>query len=76
MKKTLIVAGILGAFAASAQAQSSVTLYGVLDAGIVYTNNQRGHSNFQQGTRTSACAAAKIWVAVCTRSSRWKAAST
>src|SRR5258706_4959672 len=54
MKKTLIVAGILGAFAASAQAQSSVTLYGVLDAGIVYTNNQRGHSNFQQGSGSVA----------------------
>ncbi|CAG4893821.1 porin [Paraburkholderia gardini] len=50
MKKTLIVAGILGAFAASAQAQSSVTLYGTLDAGLVYTNNQTGHSNWQQGS--------------------------
>ncbi|CAG4903119.1 porin [Paraburkholderia gardini] len=50
MKKTLIVAGILGAFAASAQAQSSVTLYGTLDAGLVYTNNQAGHSNWQQGS--------------------------
>ncbi|SEB16438.1 porin [Paraburkholderia sartisoli] len=50
MKKTLIVAGILGAFAASAEAQSSVTLYGTLDAGLVYTNNQAGHSNWQQGS--------------------------
>jgi GBP family porin len=52
MKKTLIVAGILGAFAASANAQSSVTLYGTLDAGLVYTNNQAGHSNWQQGSGT------------------------
>jgi len=44
MKKTLIIAGILGAFAAagSAQAQSSVTLYGSLDAGLVYVNNVAG----------------------------------
>ena len=35
MKKTLIAAGILGAFAATAHAQSSVTLYGTLDAGLI-----------------------------------------
>ncbi|AUT63364.1 porin [Paraburkholderia terrae] len=50
MKKTLIVAGILGATAATAHAQSSVTLYGTLDAGLIYTNNQAGHSNWQQGS--------------------------
>ncbi|MGH8781979.1 porin [Paraburkholderia sp.] len=50
MKKTLIVAGILGSFAAAAHAQSSVTLYGTLDAGLVYSNNQGGHSNYQQGS--------------------------
>jgi predicted porin len=51
MKKTLFVAGIVGAFAAaSAHAQSSVTLYGTLDAGLVYSNNQLGHSNWQQGS--------------------------
>ncbi|SAL76121.1 porin [Caballeronia peredens] len=50
MKKTLIIAGILGTFAASAQAQSSVTLYGTLDAGLVYTNNSGGHNNWQQGS--------------------------
>ena len=32
----------------SAQAQSSVTLYGVVDAGFAYTNNQGGASNIQQ----------------------------
>ncbi|WP_133646800.1 porin [Paraburkholderia flava] len=50
MKKTLIVAGILGSFAAAAHAQSSVTLYGTLDAGLIYSNNQGGHSNWQQGS--------------------------
>ena len=50
MKKTIVIAGILGVFAASAQAQSSVTLYGTLDAGLVYANNQGGHSSWQQGS--------------------------
>ncbi|EKS69449.1 MULTISPECIES: porin [Caballeronia] len=50
MKKTLLIAGILGTFAAAAHAQSSVTLYGTLDAGLVYTNNAGGHNNWQQGS--------------------------
>jgi general bacterial porin, GBP family len=50
MKKTLILAGVLGAFAVSAQAQSSVTLYGSLDAGLLYVNNAGGHNNWQQGS--------------------------
>ncbi len=50
MKKTLIAAGLMGAFAITAHAQSSVTLYGTLDAGLVYSNNQSGHSNWQQGS--------------------------
>lgn len=50
MKKTLLAAAICGAFAVSAHAQSSVTLYGTLDAGLVYSNNQLGHSNWQQGS--------------------------
>ena len=32
---------------ASAYAQSSVTLYGIVDEGITYTSNQKGHSNWQ-----------------------------
>ncbi|MBB2929201.1 porin [Paraburkholderia silvatlantica] len=50
MKNTLIIAGVLGAFAASAHAQSSVTLYGALDAGIVYANNAGGHAAWNQGS--------------------------
>jgi general bacterial porin, GBP family len=50
MKKTLIIAGVFGTFAVSAQAQSSVTLYGTLDAGLLYTNNAGGHNNWQQGS--------------------------
>ena len=44
MKKTLMVAALTGVFATAAHAQSSVTLYGLIDAGITYTNNQHGHS--------------------------------
>jgi GBP family porin len=52
MKKTLMVAALSGVFATAAHAQSSVTLYGLIDAGITYTNNQatapgQGHSNVQ-----------------------------
>jgi general bacterial porin, GBP family len=47
MKKTLMVAALTGVCASAAQAQSSVTLYGLIDAGITYTNNQQGHSNWQ-----------------------------
>ncbi|WP_175945722.1 porin [Caballeronia sp. BCC1704] len=50
MKRNLLIVGVLGAFAASAQAQSSVTLYGMLDAGLVYANNAGNHSNWQQGS--------------------------
>jgi general bacterial porin, GBP family len=50
MKKTLILAGVLSAFAMSAQAQSSVTLYGSLDAGIAYANNAAGHSAWLQNS--------------------------
>jgi predicted porin len=52
MKKTLIIAGVMGAFAINAHAQSSVTLYGTLDAGLVFSNNSNGHSNWQQGSGT------------------------
>ncbi|MDR6202943.1 porin [Paraburkholderia graminis] len=48
MKKTLMVAALTGVFATAAHAQSSVTLYGLIDAGITYTNNQHGRSNWQQ----------------------------
>ncbi|AOJ04462.1 MULTISPECIES: porin [Burkholderia] len=39
MNKTLIVAAVAASFATVAHAQSSVTLYGVLDAGITYQSN-------------------------------------
>ena len=39
MKKSLLALAILGAFAGAASAQTSVTLYGVVDGGIAYEDN-------------------------------------
>lgn len=39
MKKTFLALAALGAFAGAAHAQSSVTLYGIVDEGLSYTNN-------------------------------------
>ncbi|MFP6560406.1 porin [Paraburkholderia sp. B3] len=48
MKRTLVALGIIGAFSTAAHAQSSVTLYGSLDAGLLYVNNAGGHSAWMQ----------------------------
>ncbi|CAB3775763.1 porin [Pararobbsia alpina] len=56
MKKTLLLAGITGLFASMAHAQSNVTLYGLLDAGVTYTSNDQKQSgaNFRAtGNQTS-----------------------
>jgi len=50
MKKTLLAAALLAGFAGAASAQSSVTLYGLLDGGLRYNkvsiDNGTGASNF------------------------------
>jgi predicted porin len=57
MKKQAIALAISAAFAAPVFAQSSVTLYGVIDQGIDYTNNAGGShvyemaSGYAQGSR-------------------------
>ena len=52
MKKNLMAVALLGVLASAAHAQSSVTLYGLIDVGITYTNSQLtshgGHSNWQE----------------------------
>ena len=47
MKKSLLALGVMGTFVGAAHAQNSVTLYGLIDAGITYTNNQSGSKNVQ-----------------------------
>lgn len=44
MKKYLCAFGVLSAAASVAHAQSSVTLYGIIDVGINYVSNSSGHS--------------------------------
>jgi predicted porin len=46
MKKTLVVVATSMAFSAAAHAQSSVTLYGLIDVGIAYTNNAAGQKQW------------------------------
>lgn len=55
MKRSLQVLGtwgVLGAAATTAHAQSSVTLYGLIDTSLVYSNSQKGPSNIQTSSGT------------------------
>ncbi|WP_143326082.1 porin, partial [Paraburkholderia ribeironis] len=42
------IAVVAATIATGAHAQSSVTLYGILDIGIQYTSNQGGHHSAQE----------------------------
>src|SRR5271156_4107576 len=46
MKKSLLAAGILGVCAGAAHAQSSVTLYGIVDEGLTFTQNSHGQRQY------------------------------
>lgn len=50
MKKSLIVVAVAASFASVAHAQSSVTLYGLLDAGLTYTSNVAHNSKWAAGS--------------------------
>ncbi|AOK31666.1 MULTISPECIES: porin [Burkholderia] len=50
MIRKSIALGLASLASTAAHAQSSVTLYGIVDAGIAYTNNQGGAHNFQQSS--------------------------
>ncbi|RAR54540.1 putative porin [Paraburkholderia unamae] len=47
--KWFVTAAVLGSFTCVVQAQSSVTLYGVADAGFIYNNNSKGHPLYTTG---------------------------
>ncbi|MBU3547647.1 porin [Polynucleobacter sp. P1-05-14] len=57
MKKSLLAVAAIGAFASAAQAQSSVTVYGILDVGYIGGNtsvqNSAGTAGYNQGTAKS-----------------------
>jgi predicted porin len=67
MKKSLLALAALGTFAGVAHAQSSVTLYGIVDAGFVYNNNSAGSKLYSKRAPATckaivgACVARKIW---------------
>ncbi|SAL79699.1 porin [Caballeronia peredens] len=50
MKKSLLALAALGVFAGAAHAQSSVTLYGIIDAGFVYSNNSGGEKLYSMNS--------------------------
>jgi predicted porin len=50
MKKSLLALAALGVFAGSAHAQSSVTLYGIIDAGFLYSNNSAGQKLYSMNS--------------------------
>ena len=50
MKKSLIVVAAAASFASVAHAQSSVTLYGLLDAGLTYTSNVNHNAKWASGS--------------------------
>lgn len=52
MKKFLIVLAATFGVSGNAMAQGSVTLYGLISAGLQYSNNQGGHSSWQMASGT------------------------
>lgn len=54
MKKTSVALLALGAFAGAAHAQSSVTLYGIVDTGLLFNNNVKGLHEYALSQGTSS----------------------
>ncbi|MQR00871.1 porin [Glaciimonas soli] len=50
MKKLILAASILAGFAGVAQAQTSVTIYGIIDLGLNYTSNVDGLTRVQMAS--------------------------
>ena len=78
MKKSLIALAVLAA-AGAASAQSSVTLFGIVDATIQRVNNNDGASvtrltNSGYNSSRLASVARKTWAVACPPRSGWKPA--
>ncbi|MFW8565573.1 porin [Orrella sp. 11846] len=72
MKKTLIAAALLAGFAGAASAQSSVTLYGVVDMGIEFQNVKSGNNfRFTDGITTKSSMSKFGMVSGVQNGSRW-----
>ncbi|ASU37339.1 porin [Herbaspirillum sp. meg3] len=54
MKKSLLALAVLGAFAGAAQAQSSVTIYGIVDTGVTYTSKAATPSSTSANINTGS----------------------
>jgi predicted porin len=71
MKKSLLALAALGMFAGAASAQSTVTLFGIVDAGIARlsaktttgSKSVTGMTNSGLNSSVWASAASRIWVA-------------
>jgi predicted porin len=50
MKKSLLALAVLGAFAGAASAQTNVTVYGIVDAGLVHESGDQGDSVTKLGS--------------------------
>jgi predicted porin len=70
MKKSLLALAVLGAFAGAASAQSSVTIYGVVDQGISKGNGGTAFNGGANGALTAANPGAKAWQVKQARGSR------
>jgi predicted porin len=60
MKKSLLALAVLGAFAGAAYAQSSVTVYGIVDLGFDSTSNGADDNGRTNGIRSGGQSASRI----------------
>jgi len=60
MKKSLFALAAVGAFAGAAQAQSSVTVYGIMDAGYATITNTTAAGGSTNGIQTGGMAASRL----------------
>jgi predicted porin len=60
MKKSLLALAVLGAFAGTASAQSSVTLYGIVDIGYSYIDSKRDGASSISGIESGLQSGSRI----------------